>query len=188
LLGSTRRRRTVGKCTVKLDRPPGDFVFVLIGFQLSFRGDIDNHIREIGILEDNGLLTVAFRDREFDNPLKDSFLFSVKFAYVPRDRFSDIGEASDTRSRNEVSRAIPAGKAVLRGFRFEFKPYFTGDDDHHLQKIGVLPTTAGTVLISFSDHNGDDGFDWQYRWGILRELPVKWPPGLDPPVVSPPAK
>ena len=141
----------------------------------------------IEILEDDGLLTVAFGDEGFD-PREDTFLFSVKFAWVPRDRFTDIGELSDTRSRNEVSRTIPEGRAVLRGFRFEFKPYFTGGEDHNLQKIGVLPTTAGTVLISFRDDNGDDGFDWQYRWGILKTRTIKWPPGLEPPVVSPPAK
>jgi hypothetical protein len=176
-----------GKCTVQLDRPPGDVVFVLIGFQLSFRADFDHHIREIGILEDDGLLTVAFRDQQFD-PSEDSFLFSVKFAWVPRDRFSDIGESSDTRSRGEVIRAIPEGQAVLRGFRFEFKDYFTSGDDHHLKKIEVTPTTTGKVLISYKDRNGDDGFDWQYRWGILKSRTITWPPGLEPPVVRPPAK
>jgi hypothetical protein len=176
-----------GKCTVQLDRPPGDVVFVLIGFQLSFRADFDHHIREVGVLEDNGLLTVAFRDAHFD-PSEDSFLFSVKFAWVPRDRFSDIGELSDTRSKDEVSRVIPQGQAVLRGFRFEFKNFFTSGDDHHLKKIGVLPTTAGTVLISYRDENGDDGFDWQYRWAILKTRTIKFPPTLEPPVISPLAK
>jgi hypothetical protein len=104
---------------------------------------------------------------------------------VPRDRFSEIGESSDTRSKDEVVRQIPAGRAVLRGFRFEFKDYFTSGGDHHLKKIGVLPKTDGNVLISYRDDNGDDGFDWQYRWGILRSRTVKWPPGLEPPVVSP---
>jgi hypothetical protein len=174
-----------GKCTVQLDRPPGDFVFVLIGFHLSFKAPFDHHIREIGMLEDNGLLTVTFRDQQF-NPSEDSFIFRVKFAWVPTDRFSQIGESSDTRSKNEVSSTIPVGQAVLRGFRFEYKDYFTSGDDHHLQKIGVLPTTAGTVLISYRDRNGDDGFDWQYRWGILKSRPIKWPPTLEPPAVNQP--
>jgi hypothetical protein len=171
-----------GTCTVQLNRPQGDFVFVLIGFQLSFRADFDHHIREIGVLENDGLLTVTFRDEHFD-PSEDTFLFSLKFAYVPRDRFGDIGESSDTGSNNEVSRAIPEGRAVLRGFRCQFR-----DGDHHLKKIGVLPTTAGTVLISYRDENGDDKFDWQYRWGILKSRVIKFPPGLEPPVVNPPAK
>lgn len=173
-----------GKCTVQLNKPPGDVVFVLVGFQLSFRAPFDHHIREVGVLEDNGLLTVSFRDKEFD-PSEDSFLFSVKFAWVPRDRFSDVGELSETRSKDEVSRAIPVGRAVLRGFRFEFKNYFTSGDDHHLKKIGVLPNTAGTALISYRDTNGDDGFDWQYRWAILKGRTIKWPPSFDPPVLSP---
>jgi len=185
--GQQQDGRVLGKCTVQLDRPPGDVVFVLVGFQLSFRADKDHHIRQVGILEDDGLLTVAFGDEHFD-PSDDTFLFSVKFAWVPRDRFSEIGESSETHSRDEVSRAIPVGRAVLRGFRFEFKHYFTGDEDHHLKKIGVLPNTAGTVLISYRDDNGDDGFDWQYRWGILKTRIIKWPPTLDTPVVNPPAK
>jgi len=74
---------------------------------------------------------------------------------------------------------------VLRGFRFEFKDYFTSGDDHKLKKIGVLPTTAGTVLISYRDRNGDDGFDWQYRWAILKDRIIKWPPTLEPPVKDP---
>jgi hypothetical protein len=183
--GQQQEGRLLGKCTVQLDRPPGDVVFVLVGFQLSFRGGIDHHIRQVGLLEDNGVLTVSFGDEHFD-PSEDTFLFSVKFAWVPRDRFSDIGESSDTRSKDEVSRAIPVGRAVLRGFRLEFKSYFTGNEDHHLKKIGVLPNTAGTVLISYRDDNGDDGFDWQYRWAILKTRTIKWPPGLEPPVVSPP--
>ncbi|TGQ35687.1 hypothetical protein [Mesorhizobium sp. M00.F.Ca.ET.216.01.1.1] len=173
-----------GKCTVQLDRPPGDFIFVLIGFQLSFRDNIDHHIREVGILEDDGMLTVSFNDQHFD-PSDDAFLWSVQFAYVPRDRFSQIGESTETRAKNEVSSIIPAGMAVLRGFRFEYKDYFTDGKDHHLKKIGVLPTTAGTALISYRDTNGDDGFDWQYRWAIIKERVIHWPEGLDLPVLSP---
>ncbi len=105
---------------------------------------------------------------------------------MPRDRFGEIGELSGTRDKNEVSGAIPVGRAVLRGFRFEFKPYFTNGGDHHLKKIGVLPTTAGTVLMSYRDVNGDDGFDWQYQWAILRTR-ISRPPvqTIEPPVVNP---
>ena len=177
-----------GKCTVQLDPPAGtffDFVFVLIGFQLQFRADIDHHIREVGILEDNGLLTVSFRDKHFD-PSDDTILWSVQYAWVPRNQFSDIGELTGTRDKNEVPGVIPVGRAVLRGFRFEYKDYFTSGDDHHLKKIGVLPTTGGTVLMSYRDQNGDDGFDWQYRWAILKTRTIKWPPTLEPPVVNKP--
>ena len=47
------------QCTVPLDRPNEDFVFVLIGFQFSFR-EHDNHIKEIAILENNGHLPSLF--------------------------------------------------------------------------------------------------------------------------------
>lgn len=174
-----------GSCTVRLDKPAGDFVFVLIGFQLSFRDNFDHHINEVKIMEDNGELTVAFNDKHFDAS-EDTFLWSLDFAYVPRDQFEQIGESSAVRSKNEVPITIPQGRAVLRGFRFKFQPYFTDGNDHHLKKIGILPTTAGTALISYRDQNGDDGFDWIYRWGILKTRIIKWPPGLEPPVVNQP--
>jgi hypothetical protein len=176
-----------GICTVQLNKPAGDFVFVLIGFQLSFRNNFDHHINEVKIMEDDGMLTVAFNDKHFD-PSEDTFLWSLDFAYVPRDQFVEIGESSAVKSKDEVPISIPQGRAVLRGFRFKFQPHFTDGNDHHLKKIGILPTTAGTALISYRDKNGDDGYDWIYRWGILKTRIIKWPPGLEPPVVNPSTK
>src|SRR5215204_3619254 len=58
----------VGSATRSIARPTpaSDFVFVLVGFQLAFRA-VDHHINEVGILEDDGVLTVHFADRNFDD-------------------------------------------------------------------------------------------------------------------------
>lgn len=167
-----------GSCTVQLDRPAGDFVFVLIGFQLSFRAT-DHHIKEVSILENNGQLTVGYHDEHFDPP-EDTFIWSVQYAYVPGDLFSQVGQNSGTRAHDRVLSPVPVGKAVLRGFKFVYQTYFTSGGDHHLQQIGVRPNTTGTAFITYRDENGDDGFDWEYRWAILKTLGVfpgesNWP-------------
>jgi hypothetical protein len=158
------------QCTVQLDRPNGDFVFVLIGFQFQFR-EHDNHIKEVSIKETGGKLTVGFHDQHFDPP-DDTFNWSVQYAYVPRDRFSQVGQLSGTRAHDRVIASLPQGKAVLRGFSFTFKTYFTSGDDHHLQQIGVRPNTTGSAFLTYRDENGDDGFDWEYQWAMIKTIGV----------------
>ncbi len=172
------------QCTVRLDRPNGDFVFVLIGFQLSFR-EHDNHIKQVAIHEDDGQLTVSFHDQKFDSGADDTFLWSVQYAYVPGDRFRQVGQLSGTRAHDRVIGTIPVGKAVLRGFSFTYQPYFTSGEDHHLRQIGVRPNTTGSVFLTYRDDDGDDGFDWEYRWAIIRTLGIM--PGdlpVDPVVIE----
>lgn len=145
------------KCTVRLSRPAGDFVFVLVGFQLSFRVT-DHHIDEVGVMENNGELTVFFNDRNDD----DLFLWSVQFAWVPRDLVSQLGESSGNNERRGASRTITRGTSVVRGFKFNFR-----SDDHHIRAVSVL-TPDGRVEVLYTDKNGDDRFDWQVRWALLR--------------------
>jgi hypothetical protein len=155
-----------GKCTVQLDKPAGDFVFVITGFQLSYRAPYDHHVKEVSILENNGALTVALNDEHFD-PSEDTFIWDIQYAYVPRDRFINIGESTGAGANDRVLVSMPSGRAVLRGFKFTFI-----GDDHHLQQISVRPNTTGTAFIVFRDQNGDDKFDWEYRWAILRTLGI----------------
>jgi len=145
------------KCTVRLSRPAGDFVFVLVGFQLSFRGT-DHHIDEVGVMENNGELTVFFNDKNDD----DVFIWSVQFAWVPRDLVSQLGESSGANERKGASRTINRGTSVVRGFKFNFR-----SDDHHIRAVSVL-TPDGRVEVLYTDKNGDDRFDWQVRWALLR--------------------
>jgi hypothetical protein len=145
------------KCTVRLNRPAGDFVFVLVGFQLSFRGT-DHHIDELGVLENNGELTVFFNDKNDD----DTFIWSVQFAWVPRDLITQLGESSGSNERRGASRTIAGGTSVVRGFRFDFR-----SEDHHIRAVSVL-TPNGRVEVLYADQNADDRFDWQVRWALLR--------------------
>ena len=152
---------TKARCTIQLNKPNGDNVFVLIGFQLSYRSGIDHHVDEIAILEDDGTLKVAFNDKDDDTQL----LYRVKYAYVPRDRFRELGQSEGFDERQEATATMPGGVAVLRGFRFRFL-----NGDHHVRKLGILPVQSspnGTAYIYYSDKNGDDPFDWLYRWAIL---------------------
>lgn len=73
---------------VPIERPDGDFLFVLGGLQLAFRGD-DHHIDEVGISESGGAVKVRFNDKNDD----DSFVFRLKYSHVPRDCFAAVGTA-----------------------------------------------------------------------------------------------
>ena len=148
--------------------PTGTPLLSRFGFALN-QGD--NHIKQVAIHEDNGQLTVSFHDQQFSAP-DDTFLWSVQYAYVPGDRFSQVGELSGTRAHDRVIATIPTGKAVLRGFSFTYQPYFTSGNDHHLQQIGVRPNTTGSAFLTYRDDNGDDGFDWDYRWAIIKTFGV----------------
>jgi hypothetical protein len=139
------------------ERPTGDFVFVLIGFQLSFHGD-DHHINEVRIIESDGNLTVRFRDKHSAPP--PISLWSLQYAYVPRSLFVELGTSSGS-DRGAVGLDIPAGPSVIRGFSFDFR-----SDDHHLREIGVL-TGSGRLEVYYADKNMDDLFDWAVDWGIL---------------------
>jgi hypothetical protein len=153
----------VGSATrgISTPSPLSDFVFVLLGFQLAFRA-VDHHINEVGILENDGEVTVHFADQNFD----DTFLFRLRYAYVPIDLLSRLGELRGTRERSFARRFIESGNSVIRGFHFDFKPYFTSGEDHHIKQIGVL-TPDGRVEVAYADQNDDDGFDWVVRYGIL---------------------
>lgn len=55
---------------------------------------------------------------------------------------------------------------MIRGFRFNFEPHFTPDEDHHIKRMAVYMLND-RVSVLYHDRNSDDGFDWQVRWGRL---------------------
>src|SRR5262245_3103049 len=129
--------------TVRLQRPAGDFVFVLIGFSLQFRGT-DHHINEVRILEFDSILHVRYLDKhdgpggqDGDEP-PPTFLWDVQFAWVPSDLFVELGTASGKDDRFTARRNIAAGPSVIRGFSFDFQ-----SEDHHLTEIGVTTPDDG---------------------------------------------
>ena len=145
-----------GSCTRAIPRPSGDYVFVLRGFYMYFQGD-DHHLDQIKLMENNGMLTVAFNDKNDD----DNFIWEVQYAYVPRSRFAALGERSGM-ARSAVGTAIPGGVGVIRGFDLNFR-----SDDHHIRELGVFMSGTGSLDVYFGDKNGDDLFDWRVRWGVL---------------------
>lgn len=156
----------VGSCNVAIDRPAGDFVFVLMGFQLAYQGAVngrDRHVNMIALMENDGELRMRFGDKDMNT----NVLWRVQYAYVPRNLFLAVGESSGTRERGGARRDIRPGASVIRGFFFNFEPYFTSGRDHHIRDIGVMTPDDGRVEVFYEDKNGDDGFDWIVRWGVL---------------------
>lgn len=156
---------TTGRCTVSIadTRPPGNVVFVLTGFEISYQSGIDHHLDEIGLLENAGQLTVIYNDAS-DNK---AFLWRVQFAWVPADLFIGQGTVSGTMETDGAERTTPVpGKGVIRGFQFNFEPYFTDGEDHHIKRIAVYMLND-RVSVLYHDKNADDGYDWQVRWGRL---------------------
>ncbi|MBT2392687.1 hypothetical protein J7E87_25455 [Streptomyces sp. ISL-1] len=161
------------ECTINLDAPEGegvlqDFVFVLRGLDFHFRGG-DEHLNKIGMLENNGKLTMTIADRH-----PDSFDWGVKWAWVPKTLFTALGESRGTGRggiRGGASDSIPSGPAVIRGFRFNFKgvrlPIFGTIPDHHIRDIGVFLQDDGRLSTYFEDRSQNDEFEWIVRWGIL---------------------
>jgi hypothetical protein len=152
--------KTKGTCTVQLQPKPADSVFVLIGFHLYFVPEDDsndNHIKEIGIRENNGNLTVTFKDDDG----RETFDWNVQYAYVPVKLISQMGDLSPS-ARNFINEHIlPAGPAVLRGFHLQFL-----NADHHLNQIAIMPDMMGELLVSFRDQNGDDPWTADIEWAI----------------------
>jgi hypothetical protein len=156
---------TNGRCTVPISRPAGDVVFVLTGFEISYQTGIDHHLDEIGLLENNGQLTVIYNDAS-DNK---TFLWRVQFAWVPADLFTGQGTVSGVADSGGADIVTPvSGKGVIRGFRFNFEPHFTPGEDHHIKRMAVYMLND-RVSVLYHDRNSDDGFDWQVRWGRLED-------------------
>jgi hypothetical protein len=160
----------VGACNVPIDRPGEDFEFVLMGFQLAYQGAIngrDHHVNQVALTEHDGELRMRFGDKDMNT----NVLWRIQYAYVPRDLFLAIGESSGVRERGGDRRNIQPGASVIRGFFFNFEPYFTSGGDHHIRDIGVTTPDDGRVEVFYEDKNGDDGFDWVVRWGVLDPSP-----------------
>jgi hypothetical protein len=162
-----------GSCTRTLFAPDQESVFVLRGFQLAYSGSAHN-VDAISILESGGAVTVRLNDRNND----DNFLWSLKYALVPRDLFAETGSTYRDCTTDEPRQCarggakvrLPGGASgdlVIRGFHFNFRPVLTSGGDHHIRSIGVYPQN-GDLEVYYEDKNGDDGFEWFVKWGILR--------------------
>jgi hypothetical protein len=152
-----------GRCTHYLGRPSSSHVFVLVGFDLKFGDGVDHNVDEIMVVEDGGYLHVAFNDQNDD----DRFQWRVRYAYLPRHAVVAAGTVGGTRARNKAHHDVVAGRSVVSGFHFDFKPYFTDGNDHHLKSINVA-TPNGGIDVQYSDKNGDDGFNWLVKFALIK--------------------
>jgi hypothetical protein len=153
-----------GTCTRAIARPsPADnYVFVLRGFRLYYHGD-DHHIDEIALYEANGQLYVRFNDRNNDG----TFIWYARWAWVPRDRFTTVGtvvgySCATDQTCDRDSKSVPAGHAVLRGFRFDFT-----SSDHEVSNLGVFTRNNGVIEAYFGDQSGDHEFFWFAQYAVL---------------------
>jgi hypothetical protein len=154
-------------CTRAIARPSpaSNYVFVLRGFRIFYHGE-DHHIDEIALYESNGQLHVRLNDRNND----DTYRWYARWAWVPRSRFQTVGSVSGySCDSNPIEsscdrdwKAVPAGAAVIRGFRFDFR-----HDDHHLSNIGLFTRNNGAIEAYFGDKNGDDEFYWFAQYAVL---------------------
>lgn len=156
-----------GTCTKAIWRPSpiSNYVFVLRGFRIYYHG-VDHHIDEIALYESNGQLHVRFNDKNND----DTFIWYARWAWVPRDRFLTVGTVGGYSCDNnpiESScdrdwKAVSAGHAVIRGFRFDFRY-----DDRHLSNIGLFTRNNGAIEAYFGDKSRNDEFYWFARYAVL---------------------
>lgn len=174
------RRKTFdfckGSCTLPLERPAADHVFVIIGFSFFFPGT-DHHIRRIGLWEQDGSVHAHFADENGD----DTFKFELEYAYLPPQMVARSGHESGDNilggERRPVDICPARGPIVIRGFDFEFRPHscwlVSTCQDQHLREIGVL-TPGPNIEVYFSDKSPDsagDRFNWGVDWAVLANVP-----------------
>ncbi len=163
-----------GSCIRGLQKPFGDYVFVITGFSFFFPGT-DHHIDEMEIIENNGNVKVSYNDKNND----DLFKFELEYSYVPRHLIQRMGTVGRSNVKGGDSNNISSGDSVIRGFKLNFR-----SKDHEIKDIGVM-TRPGKVEVFYGDKNQDDRFDWTVRWATLG-TPVEEPPEEEPPEEEPP--
>jgi hypothetical protein len=151
--------RCAGSCTVPLGtRPPGDFVFVLSGFRVTFDNG-DHHLDQLAITEFNGFLTTVFKDENGD----DLFTYDVSYAWVPTSRLTLVDEVSGTvvgRGSATVNRFT--GEKVIRGFSVDNTRTSGEGQDNHIRDLGVIVNSSG-IVVRYSDVDPVNSAPWSYR-------------------------
>lgn len=138
----------------------GNPIFVLVGFRVFFTRPEDRHIRKLAVLENDGKLTIEFRDE--DAQLEDNFGYLVDYAWVwPGGPDIHFGEESGS-ARGGARRILPTGEKVIRGFSLTYR-----SGDHHCREIGVL-TSNDNIEVYYGDEDPhDDPFSWTVRWAAI---------------------
>jgi hypothetical protein len=146
-----------GHCEVTL-RPPGvGFTFALRGFLARYRNG-DHQLKRIAVTESNGVLTIAFHDRNWDDPMR----FEVEYVWLPPASVRETGEATGYDEGYAVT-TLPAGVRVISGFDFD---YASGDNDMYMFRIGG--NDQGNLTVVLADAGFDNWYRWRVKWAILR--------------------
>lgn len=146
-----------GHCQITITRPGAGYVFTLRGFLARYRNG-DHQLRHIAVTESNGTITIAYHDRNYDDPM----YFEVEYAWLPPSMVREAGETTGY-DRSYAARTIPAGTRILAGFDFE---YASGDHDMSMFRIGGNDT--GNLTVVLADSGFDDWYRWRVKWAILR--------------------
>jgi hypothetical protein len=148
-----------GQCTRTLTPPSSNVEFVISGFTFVFTSG-DHHIDAIGIRYSNGQLTHWFNDQNDD----DQYNVQIRYAWVPRSALGTLGTLTPTvpvHGVGQVTRTIPAGDKVIRGFAVD-NVGSGSSEDNHIKRLGFL-TGSTSVTIYYGDNDPSDSADWIYR-------------------------
>ena len=162
----SREARSNGFRVHKLQKPAGNFVFVLTGFSLSYTVG-DHHIDKIGVFEEAGDLHVVMNDKNND----DAFFYTINYAYVPGD-LVELTDRVSGSAKGQDGAEIALGTPVLSGFLFNYS-----NKDHHIRRISV-ESRSGNIQVAYHDKNSDDKFSWIVDVSILKDnaVPTKFNP------------
>jgi len=108
------------------------------------------------------LAEVVMGVAEADQNDDDTFITNIRYAWVPRSRFSSVSEISGTvADTSGVRRNVTAGTAVIRGFSFN-NTGTGGSGDDHIRELGVM-TNPASIDIYYGDDDPTDSPPWTYR-------------------------
>ena len=175
---SVNNTRGGGRIVTQLPIPagPANHTFALRGFEIRRAEGTDANVRNlaIGLAASGTAIEVLFSDNEgADLRLNQvrvagrtgpnigrRYSVTVQYVWVPNNLVASVGAITGNQNGREAA-AIPPGRAVIRGFSFEFL-----NRDHHLLQVRVDTANGGGV--TYQDNNTDDPVRWRVDYAALR--------------------
>lgn len=175
---SVSSTRGGGRIVTQLPIPagPANHTFALRGFEIRRAERTDANVRNlaIGLASSGTAIEVIFSDNEgVDLRLNQArvagrtgpnigrrYSVTVQYMWVPNNLVASVGAITGNQNGREAA-AIPPGRAVIRGFSFEFL-----NTDHHLLQVRV--DTANGGAVTYQDNNTDDPVRWRVDYAALR--------------------
>jgi hypothetical protein len=140
-----------------------DHELVLHGFSLRRPEGTDANVRAFGLrfatLNRNPAFEVLLSD-DSGADTRTPIEALISYAWIPRSLVARKGTVGGSATGRRDGRPIPAGYAVMTGFRFEFL-----NSDHHL--LRVMASTRDGGMAHFQDNNADDPVRWSIDYALL---------------------